>query len=161
MISRMQNARKWCWIVVLGVGLGCVLTGCGGEGYTVAPVSGTVTVNGKPTANVLVSFQPMASESNINPGPGSQAVTDASGHYELKLVVANEDRLGAVVGQHRVRFYSADSKVLPPDFDYGSLDVAPPKPVDSVLPPGEEGKEVPFEVPAGGTTSADFAFPLK
>ncbi|MCA9015149.1 MAG: hypothetical protein KDA74_06495 [Planctomycetaceae bacterium] len=55
-------------------------------------VSGTVTMDGKPLANVAVTFEPET-------GKPSFGRTDESGHYEL--VYKNEQ--GAKVGQHTVR----------------------------------------------------------
>ena len=49
--------------------------GCGRDG--VAPVSGRVTLNGQPLANVHVSFQPIAAGTDLNSGGGSYAFTDA------------------------------------------------------------------------------------
>ena len=42
----------WCLLVA----------GCGGRGYEVAPVSGTVTVDKRPATGVHVSFQPSSEE---------------------------------------------------------------------------------------------------
>jgi hypothetical protein len=74
--------------------------GCGGSGPNVAPVTGRITLDGKPLANATVNFQPIASGNNINPGSGSYGKTDADGRYTLRLV--DRDREGAVVGNHRV-----------------------------------------------------------
>ena len=76
----------------------CLLVGCAGQGL--APVSGRVTLDGKPAANVHVSFQPMATGGNINPGGGSYAIVDEDGRFTLKTV--DGDKRGAVVGKHRV-----------------------------------------------------------
>jgi len=67
------------------------------------------------------------------------------------LIDADRDIDGAVVGRHRVHFNTVTDKA--------NLDVSGPFP--SALPPGQEGKEVEFEVPPGGTNQADFAFPMK
>src|SRR5262249_48651873 len=77
-----------------------LLTGCVG-GYSVAPVSGRVTLTGTPLADAAVLFQPVSSDGNENPGPGSTGVTDADGRYTLTLV--GKDIKGAVVGKHKVR----------------------------------------------------------
>src|SRR5262245_32981152 len=74
--------------------------GCGGEPYQLAPVSGRVTLDDVPLANVHVNFQPMAADTN-NPGPGSYGKTDADGRYELRVVLTGKK--GAVVGKHQVR----------------------------------------------------------
>jgi hypothetical protein len=80
------------------VALVALAAGCSGQ--RVVPVSGRVTLNGQPLANVHVSFQPVAVGSDHDPGSGSYAITDNDGRYTLKLV--HGDTPGAVVGKHRV-----------------------------------------------------------
>src|SRR5262249_29795995 len=75
-------------------GLAC---GCGS--YKLAPVSGQVTLNGKPLPNAAVIFQPKRSATST-PGPGSYGKTDEQGRYSLRIV--GQDRPGAVVGMHQV-----------------------------------------------------------
>jgi hypothetical protein len=114
--------------------------GCGSDQFT--PVSGTVTLDGQPLRNAGVNFQPVRSEGKGNPGPGSAAFTDENGHYTLK-VVGTETR-GAVVGKHKVQI---------------TLRQKGPKP----LPAKYYGKNtiLEFDVPAGGTESADFRLTSK
>jgi hypothetical protein len=92
---------------LLPFGLVLVL-GCGGSRY--APVSGTVTMDGKPLANVAVSFQPAGGEPN--PGVGSSGRTDEKGEYTLQVIGGRGK--GAVVGKHRVEVNPTVSK---PDDD--------------------------------------------
>ena len=70
---------------------------CGGCGAANLPglgfVSGTVTLDGQPLENVLVSFAP----ENGRPSTG---ITDSSGNYELNYI---RDTKGAIPGTHRVR----------------------------------------------------------
>jgi hypothetical protein len=73
-----------------------LVPGCGGSRY--APVSGTVTMDGKPLANVAVSFQPVGGE--LNPGAGSSGRTNERGEYTLQVIGGRGQ--GAVVGKHRV-----------------------------------------------------------
>jgi hypothetical protein len=114
-----------------------LLAGCGSG--NVAPVSGRVTIDGRPAVGVLVSFQPIGSADNQDPGPGSYGTTDEDGRYRLTQVVTN--RPGAVVGPHRVSLRSPNG---------------PPKP--DVVIPKEYNKEstLQYDVPKGGTTTADF-----
>jgi hypothetical protein len=72
-----------------------LLLGCAQSKY--APVAGTITMDGKPLANVVVNFQP--SGSDLNPGPGSTGRTNANGEYSLRLIGGGA---GAVLGWHRV-----------------------------------------------------------
>ena len=95
-----------------------------------AAVSGKVTLDGKPLARAGVTFQPIGSKDNLNPGEGSAAKTDDNGEYTLVLVF--QAKKGAVVGKHRVEIST--------------------KPGD---PQGTQKRE--FEVPEGGTKEANFA----
>lgn len=115
---------------------------CNNDGYRVATVSGRVTLDGKAVANVAVLFQPMHSEGNYAPGPGSTGVTDADGRYTLKTV--GKEARGAVVGKHKVRFTMFEGSSAAKS----SIKI-PAKYND------REGK-VEFDVPAVGTNSADF-----
>ena len=60
---------------------------------TLGTVTGTVTMDGKPLADVLVTFEPQAG------GRQSMGTTNAQGVYELTYDVETK---GAVVGSHRV-----------------------------------------------------------
>jgi hypothetical protein len=121
--------------------------GCGGTPYKTASVSGRVTLDNKPVANLAVLFQPVA-EGNANPGPGSTGVTDDDGHYTLTLTDAKKSK-GAVVGKHMVR-------ITPNQANTDSSDDRPQKRPKQNLPTPKK-ITFDFEVPAGGTTSADFA----
>ena len=128
----------WLLLAVAGCG--------GGTSYELAPVSGKVTLDGKPAPNVNVSFQPVAS-GTAAPGPGSSGLTDSEGRYTLKTA-EQKPRAGAVVGKHVVKFATSPERA--PDDD-----TAQPKAKEPIAPKYRvEG--VPFEVPKGGSTSADF-----
>jgi hypothetical protein len=59
-----------------------------------APVTGKVTLDGKPLANVAIKFEPQGK------GAASNGATDAEGKYELFYV---GEKKGAAVGAHIVR----------------------------------------------------------
>ncbi|HZT79944.1 MAG TPA: carboxypeptidase-like regulatory domain-containing protein [Gemmataceae bacterium] len=123
-----------------------LLAGCDTGPYKIAPVSGRVTLNGKPLANVAVTFQPIAPEGSIDAGPGSSGVTDADGRYTLTLI--GKDRKGAVVGKHKVRI-----TYVP---DAGAEDDAPRR--FKQLPAKYNSRTtLECEVPPGGKKDADFA----
>src|SRR5215213_805942 len=88
-------------ILVMGVAV-LVLAGCEGGGRKVVPVSGVVTVDGKPARNVVVSFQPVGSKEEPDPGRGSSGTTDENGRYTL---VYDGEKPGALTGKHRVRIW--------------------------------------------------------
>lgn len=82
-------------VCLLSIGL----AGCGPEhGRDTAPVSGVITLDGKPLANAKVTFQPKGG------GPSSAGFTNASGEYTLTGFKGDP---GAVVAEHRVLIYSA------------------------------------------------------
>lgn len=78
---------------MLGLGIALLATGCGSERPTTVPVSGVVTVKGKPLANAGVNFLPVAG------GRPAAGMTDAKGEFKLELY---DDRPGAVEGEYKV-----------------------------------------------------------
>jgi hypothetical protein len=129
----------------------CVLalSGCSGQNYKIAPVSGRVTLDGRPLANAHVSFQPMAA-GTPPPGPGSFGVTDAEGRFRLQVI---EPRCGgAVVGQHVVRIMLRQQ-------DTATDDAAPRR--DASLPSQADDGSLRFQVPHSGTDKADFNLTMK
>jgi len=133
------------------------IAGCGGS-HRLAPVSGVVTLDGKPYDNAVVVFQPVASKGNINPGLGSSAHTDRNGRFVLKSMDGKNN--GAIIGKHMVRISTRGNDVVGEDLGTGSPDgvlAAPSKKIVNAIPPewnSESNKE--FEVPAGGTDKANF-----
>lgn len=125
-----------------------LVAGCGGP--SVAPVSGTVTLDGKPLANAAVHFQPKATDNNLNPGPGSDAMTDDNGNYTLKVVTTGQE--GAIVGKHRVEIAKfARTREIDPNSD---RQAALPR---NLVPAKYNDKtELECVVPAGGTKTANF-----
>ncbi len=71
----------------------CLLPGCGGE-LKVAPVSGTVTLDGQPLERASVLFQPEGG------GRPSFGVTDGNGYYTLSYSM---HEAGAEVGKAKVQ----------------------------------------------------------
>jgi hypothetical protein len=133
--------------------LAAINPGCGDSAsYELAPVSGVVTLDGKPVPQALVVFQPIGGEDNPTPGPSSSAAADSEGWFELKTV---QGESGAVVGKHRVKI-TTPSPAPPSDTDSGFA-----QPVHKEIIPSRynSDSELTFEVPADGTTEANF--PLK
>lgn len=131
--------------VVLLALAACV--GCG-PGYKLAPVSGTLKVNGKAHPNAHVTFEPVTQAGKRR--PPSAGVTDAAGKYELKTIDGDK---GAVVGKHRVSVISAAAA----QGSNPSSDEADPKKPKEIFPPKYNTKtELTADVPAEGTDAADF-----
>lgn len=144
----MRHAQYWALgLCFLALGL----TGCGNDPKYVA-VSGVVKVNGKPYKNAVVTFQPMGSKENINPGRGSSGITDDQGRFTLKT---DGGQNGAVVGTHLVRIMT-DFKTL----GAAQNDGDPNNPAKVLLDPipdeWHSKSQKTFDVPAGGTDAAVF-----
>jgi hypothetical protein len=134
--------------------------GCSGDNIKFVPVSGRVTKNGQPLANVRVVFQPIGSE---NPGPGSAGTTDADGRYTLTVSSQQQSGKGAVPGMHRVTIGTIlpGEGALPTDPSVGSPDGAPLAGKELIPPKYNQDSTLKFEVPAGGTDKADFDLQFK
>lgn len=85
-----------------------LIAGCADGGPALGTVSGTVTLDGKPLANAIVSFVPEAG------GRPSVGTTDEQGNYQLGYI----DRLGALIGNHKV---SITSVVQSDDLDFSEI----------------------------------------
>jgi hypothetical protein len=69
--------------------------GCGAsrsDAPALAPVSGVVTMDGKPVGNAIVAFNPPGGQSSFGP-------TDAEGRYSLSYI---DNLEGAAIGPHVV-----------------------------------------------------------
>ena len=143
-----------CWgLLACALLLTASVIGCGGSGPKYVPVSGTVTLDGKPYGDAVVVFLPKASAEHPEPGRSSAGETDASGHFALKT---DELKNGAVIGKHLVKI-STRGPVVQVDPAVGSPDSAPAN-IKRDLVPAEwntlSDKE--FEVPSAGTDKANF-----
>jgi hypothetical protein len=133
--------------------------GCGG-GLNYAKVSGVVYLDNKPQPGLYVTFQPMGTKDNPNPGRGSYGKTDENGRYTL---MRQDGTPGAVVGKHRVRINAAPpdrgkstSETGTPDGDPKAGRVKAPKPSVSIPARYGENSTLEFTVEKGGTDQADF-----
>jgi len=112
--------------------------GCSGRpaGFPdLGKVAGTVTVDGKPTADLVVQFTP---EQGGRPSSGK---TDASGQYRLYYT---GDAAGAIVGKHKVTvsaFFEPDPNKTDLNFD-----------AEKVLPKKYSDQKLEFEVKSGSNT---------
>jgi hypothetical protein len=133
--------------LMLGLALALAL-GCGSR--KIAPVSGRVTLNGKPVANALVAFNPIPKEGTSEAGPGSVGTTNENGEFTLMV---SPGRKGAQVGRHRVAISAMNPQA-------GESDARLPRgrrPLVNTIPSRyNEKSELTFEVPPGGTDQANF-----
>ena len=134
-------------------GLLAVIVGCS-DGPKFVKVSGVVMLDGKPYSKAVVSFQPIGSPDDPNPGRGSSAYTDENGRFVLQT---DDNRNGAVVGKHLVRIMTRGADVVGQDPTGGSPDETPiNRPVDPIPPEWNAYSNVEFTVPPGGTDQANF-----
>lgn len=132
--------------------LALLLTGCGD--YKLAPLSGKITVEGKPVASLYVQFDPIGSGDKLNPGPASVGETDSAGHYRLRTVP--EERGGAVVGKHRVRVIAGIKAMDEDAILKAVLNKKRAAQVKHLPARFNDRTELTFEVPAGGANNANF-----
>jgi len=133
---------------LLGVAL-VAAPGCT-QAPKIAPVSGVVTLNGKPLANATVAFSPIAKEGAIDAGDGSAGKTNAQGEFTL---TTSRGAPGAWVGKHRVRI---SVMVNPPaDVDERRASRAPAQ--KDMIPVRYNGETtLTFDVVAGTNNKANF-----
>jgi hypothetical protein len=124
------------WLLLL-------IVGCGGN--RPVPVSGQVKLNGKPLANASVAFVP---EKEIKgAGAGSEGKTDADGNFTLHM--AQKDANGAFPGKYKV--------VISLHEGAGEQSNANPKTPRELVPAEYNAhSKLTFDVPDGGTSSANF-----
>lgn len=134
------------------------LPGCG-QNDPIQPVSGIVTVSGKPAENLYVYFSPEPTEGEINAGPASVGFTDEHGRFTLRTNVGAY-RSGARVGKHSVSIYGVESLG---DFTFWTPPPRPPgaPPPDDLLPKPSvllerDDQPMSFLVPPNGTSEANF-----
>ena len=130
------------------------LVGCSG-GPKYVKVSGVVTLDGKPYGKAVVSFQPIGTQDNQNPGRGSSAYTDENGRFVL---ITDNDVEGAVVGKHRVRIMTKGNDVIG-QAETGSPDGGTPTRkgvLDPIPPEWNALSQKEFDVPPEGTDQANF-----
>jgi hypothetical protein len=117
--------------------------GCGQKIQTV-PVSGRVTLRGQPLADVALNFSPVTGGDQAYAAYGK---TDGDGRYTLRLV--ENQQAGAMPGKNRVTLNESTGA---PESDGGG------PMIKLKLPPTARDGTMSFEVPPGGTNTADFAF---
>jgi hypothetical protein len=77
-----------------------VASGCSGE-PTIYPVTGTVTINGKPTGKVLVNVYPADGSAHNFGTRHAIGITDAQGKFKL---ICSGGMEGIEAGQYKVTF---------------------------------------------------------
>jgi len=101
-IQTLNRARAACLACTLG------LVGCNQSGYKLAPVRGTVTIDGKLIKSGKVMFSPVAHGDNLNPGKPAFGMLRLDGSYVLTTYADND---GAVVGKHWVTVINSEDNM--------------------------------------------------
>ena len=126
-----------------------VAAGCGGSADgKLAPVKGTVSLDGEPLAGARVEFDPAPEEvvRGKSTGSASYGMTDSSGRYTLQYT---HEQQGALIGKHTVRI---TTRAMTVDADGKEV------PAPERLPPKYHlNSELTAEVTPGSNT---FDFPL-
>jgi len=97
--SVVELRRAWF------IGCACVtpfMLGCNGQQVRYAPVSGTVTIDGKPvgSAEIVLSCDEISVD---GPRPTTRGVTDETGRFVLRSLTPEKNIVdGAIVGRHHV-----------------------------------------------------------
>jgi len=95
-MSRTNNSV----VLTVSISMALQLVGCRPpQEKNVAPVSGTVRLDGEPIENVKVLFVPLERNEDGKQGPIAFAVTDAKGHYTLAHRGGGH---GAAIGRNQV-----------------------------------------------------------
>jgi hypothetical protein len=119
-----------------------LVAGCGSKAV---PVSGKVTLDGQPVANAVVAF--VGDKDARGLGAGAEGKTDANGNYSLRIVTKDVD--GALPGKYKVVISLVEAE--------NSESNAKPAERKEKIPEAFNARsELKFEVPSGGTTSANF-----
>jgi len=79
--------------------------GCQQSPYKIAPVHGTVTIDGRPFTHGKVMFAPVAHEGDHNPGKPAFGWLQEDGSFTLTTYKQDD---GAVVGEHSVTIINID-----------------------------------------------------
>jgi hypothetical protein len=144
--SGQENKLLRVCIAVVVAGVALFVAGCGKNPHRLAPVSGTVTMDGKPLANAAVAFLP-DTKPGAKPSPTSRGETDKNGRY---MLMSSEDKPGAVVGTSKVRISTMKS-TGGSEGEGGALLAR-----ETVPEKYNARTELTFEVPEEGTDAADF-----
>lgn len=128
----MWRTCAWCGPILV-----LVLAGCGPRVARV-PVSGVVTLDGKPVSVAAVTFTPRG------PGQPGMAVTDSAGRFVLQELGMHA---GMRPGEYDVAVFKADGPPLPVVEVMEASQIADPKTFNTLDPQPLEQKPPKYIVP--------------
>jgi hypothetical protein len=118
------------------------VAGCGSKAV---PVSGKVTLDGQPLANAVIAF--VGDRDTHGLGAGAEGKTDANGNYTLRILEKNLD--GALPGKYKVVISVVET-------ENSESNAKPAERKEKVPEMYNSRTELKFEVPSGGTSTANF-----
>ena len=139
----MNHPGKLAAAILVTVGI--VLTGCSNSSRPPTyPVTGTVTMQGKPVAGAAITFVPTGKE-----GEAASAITDSDGKYALTTWRAGD---GAQPGEYRVKVSKQEQTAVDPSKMVKNLTIEeeqkiyvenkkPPPPAKRLLPSKFENEQ--------------------
>lgn len=129
--------------------LAVTLGGCSGS--SLAPVSGTVTLDGKPVEGVRVIFEPIVGESDVTDLKyfTSFGITDERGRFAMQTEIGGKLKPGAVVGHSTVRFVCIKRA------SFMNKGLKDSRAVHD-LPKSTRDKSMKYMIEASGSTAANF-----
>lgn len=143
--SAVKNVKIVCGCIVV---LASLFSGCRRAPYDLAPISGVVTLDGKPVEQAIVRFELVPGQ-DCPSGPGSIGLTSSDGRYSLKT---HKGERGAVIGSHRVSISTKVTRMINPDLSDATEVVAK----ERIPSRYWHRSELVFDVSPKGTKEADF-----
>src|SRR5262245_11809556 len=139
MITRFPIA-----LLLIAVIVPTAATSCG-RVSNVVPVSGKVTLDGQPLPNIAINFGPLTG--GMDGAYASYGKTDHAGRYTQKLL--DNGQPGATSGKNRVTLN---------EYSDGPVSDGAAVRVQFKLPSTARDGTMQFDVPKGGTDTANFEF---
>jgi hypothetical protein len=96
-MTNASGSLSACLALILVIAT--AIAGCSRTNYELAPVDGTVTIDGRPLTNARIMFAPVAKGGAIEAGKPAVGRLGADGSFTLTTYRDND---GAVVGEHWV-----------------------------------------------------------
>ena len=136
----MFYCRSLVLPVALAVPLFMLQVGCSsGDQFSTAPVSGTVTSDGKPIPGGSVTFSPTATGTKDHAGKPASGTIQEDGTYTLTTY---SDGDGAVIGKHTISFTPPATEVAAAPAG-GHAAAPPPSPYAGMVPKQPEVEVIP------------------
>ena len=110
------------WLAIPLAAAGC------SEGRDSATVTGLITLDGRPVADIGVTFEPKGKGAR----QGSFGITDSDGRYTLRF--ADNELDGALIGVHRIVFSDVSAASAVDDSEDDDLDYDVEPAIESRIP---------------------------